>query len=230
MNISKLIYDVREALKEYSDDTELSDSYIIYLYDIKRSKYLRQDINNSQRTIDISVLQSLCLELEEVNINECGVELGCETIIRTKQAIPTPLQLHTKTALTRVSPADRISKPFNLISREKAVYAFGAPFPNSIYAFLHNDNHIYLTSKGNGLSLLECINVTGVFENPLDLVNYKNCCSCDESTISNVCFDIETTDYPIQPHYIDIIKNEIVNELARLNVIKEDKTNDSVDE
>lgn len=227
MNISKLVYDVRESLKEYSDDTELSDSYIIYLYDIKRSKYLRQDINNSQRTIDISVLQSLCLELEEVNVNECGIELGCETIIRTKRPIPTPLQLHTKTALTRVAPADRISKPFNLISREKAVYASEAPFPNSIYAFLHNDNHIYLTSKGNALNLLECINVTGVFENPLDLIEYKNCCSCDEPT---ACFDIETTDYPIQPHYIDVIKNEIVNELARLDVIKEDKTNDSVDE
>ena len=227
MNVSKLIYDVREALKEYSDDTEMSDSYIIYLYDIKRSKYLRQDINNSQRSIDISVLQSLCLELEEVNVNECGIELGCETIIRTKKSIPTPLQLHTKTALTRVAPADRISKPFNLISREKAIYASGSPFPNAVYAFLHNDDHIYLTSKGSALKLLEYINVTGVFENPLDLIDYQTCYSCDEPT---PCFDIETTDYPIQPHYVDAIKNEIVNELARLNVIKEDKTNDSIDE
>ena len=204
MIVDKLIYDVREALKEYSDDSELSDSYILYLYDIKRAKYLRQDINNSQRTIDISVVQTLCLELEEVNVNECSVDLGCETIIRTKRAIPTPLQLHTKSALTRVAPADRVSRPFNLINRDKAV-----------------------TSGGNALKLLECINVTGVFENPLDLIEYQNCCSCD---IPDSCFDIETTDYPIQPHYIDVIKNEIVSELAKLKVIKEDKTNDAVDE
>lgn len=227
MIVDKLIYDVREALKEYSDDSELSDSYILYLYDIKRAKYLRQDINNSQRTIDISVVQTLCLELEEVNVNECSVDLGCETIIRTKRAIPTPLQLHTKSALTRVAPADRVSRPFNLINRDKAVYASGAPFPNAVYAFLHNDDHIYLTSGGSALKLLECINVTGVFENPLDLIEYQNCCSCD---IPDSCFDIETTDYPIQPHYIDVIKNEIVSELAKLKVIKEDKTNDAVDE
>lgn len=227
MIVDKLIYDVREALKEYSDDSELSDSYILYLYDIKRSKYLRQDINNSQRTIDISVVQSLCLELEEVNANECGIILGCNTIIRTKRTIPTPLQLHTKSALVRISPADRVSRPFNIITREKAVYASGAPFPNAVYAFLHNDNRIYLKSNGSALKLLECINISGVFENPLDLIKYQNCCSCDSD---NTCFDIETTDYPIQPHYIDIIKNEIVNELAKLKNIKEDKTNDSVDE
>jgi hypothetical protein len=227
MITAKLIYDVREALKEYSDDSELSDSYILYLYDIKRSKYLRQDINNSQRSIDISVVQSLCLELEEVNSNECGVELGCETIIRTKRTIPTPLQLHTKSALTRVAPADRVSRPFNLITRDKAVYASGAPFPNAVYAFLHNDGRVYLKSEGSALKLLECINITGVFENPLDLIEYQTCCSCETATS---CFDIETTDYPIQPHYIDLIKNEIVMELAKLKVIKEDKTNDSVDE
>ena len=227
MITAKLIYDVREALKEYSDDSELSDSYILYLYDIKRSKYLRQDINNSQRTIDISVVQTMCLELEEVNSNECGVELGCETIIRTKRTIPTPLQLHTKSALTRVAPADRVSRPFNLITRDKAVYASGAPFPNAVYAFLHNDGRVYLKSEGSALKLLECINITGVFENPLDLIEYQTCCSCETATS---CFDIETTDYPIQPHYIDLIKNEIVIELAKLKVIKEDKTNDSVDE
>lgn len=227
MIVDKLIYDVREALKEYSDDSELSDSYILYLYDIKRAKYLRQDINNSQRTIDISVVQTLCLELEEVNVNECGVDLGCETIIRTKRAIPTPLQLHTKSAVTRVAPADRVSRPFNLITRDKAVYASGAPFPNAVYAFLHNDDRIYLKSEGNALTFLECINVTGVFENPLDLIEYQNCCSCETAAS---CFDIETTDYPIQPHYIDVIKSEIVSELAKLKVLKEDKTNDAVDE
>jgi hypothetical protein len=227
MNLAKLIYDVRESLKEYSDDSELSDKYITYLYDIKRSKYLRQDINNSQRTIDISVLQTFCLELEEVSANECGLDLSCETIYRSKRPVPTPIQLHTKTALTRVAPADRISKPFNLISREKAVYAAGAPFPNAVYTFLHNDNHIYLTSEGIALNLLECISVTGVFENPLDLINYQTCCSCENVTAS---YDIETTDYPIQPHYIDIIKNEIVTEIARLNVIKEDTLNNSADE
>lgn len=226
MTVDKLIYDVREALKEFSDDSELSNRYITYLYDIKRAKYIRQDINNSRRSIDISIKQDLCLELEEVNVNECGINIGCERIIRTKRPIPSPLQLHDKTALTRIASTDRIARPFNFITREKAVYALDSPYPNSVYAFLHHDDHIYIVSNSPNINLLECINVTGVFEHPLDLQNYNNCCGC---TTPLPCFNLETSDYPIQPHYIDIIKREIVAELAQEKSIPEDKINDSDD-
>ena len=83
--VNEIIYDVREAVRQTTDDTDISDRYILYLYNIKRSKYLRQDLNNLQKTIDISILQTLCLELEEVSINECGLDLDCQTIMRTKQ-------------------------------------------------------------------------------------------------------------------------------------------------
>ena len=63
---AEIIYDVREAIRQTTDDTDISDRYILYLYNIKRSKYLRQDLNNLQKTIDISILQTLCMELEEV--------------------------------------------------------------------------------------------------------------------------------------------------------------------
>lgn len=226
MKIDKLVYDVREALKEFTDDTELDDRRIIYLYDIKRAKYIRQDINNSRRPIDISVKQQLCLELETVNTNECGIEIGCKTIVRTKKAIPTPLQLHDKTALTRVGPTDRIGKRFNLITRDKAIYVADAPFPNSVYAFMHSDEHIYLTSNSKNINLLECINVEGVFEHPLDLASFSNCCGCDDV---QPCFDRLTSDYPLQPHYIDIIRSEIISELAQMKPIPEDKLNDATD-
>ena len=33
--VSQIVYDVREMLKAYSDDIEISNSYIQYLYGIK---------------------------------------------------------------------------------------------------------------------------------------------------------------------------------------------------
>jgi hypothetical protein len=227
MKLDKIIFDVREALKEYSDDTELSDKYITYLYDIKRAKYIRQDVNNSRRSIDISIKQNLCLELEEVNVNECGVELGCKKIIRTKRPIPTPLQLHNKSALTRIASTDRIARPFNFITGEKAIYAVDAPYPNAVYAFLHHDEHIYITSNSPTIKLMSCINVTGVFEHPLDLQNYNTSCNADDVKL---CYDISTSEYPIQPHYIDIIRTEIISEILKLANVPEDKMNDSNDE
>ncbi len=226
MVVDKLVYDIREALKEYSDDSELSDRYIIYLYDIKRAKYLRQELNDPKRSVDISVKQTLCVGVEEVSVNECGMDVDCETMYRTSRVIPSVLQLHQKSAITKVSASNRLSKPYNFVTRERAVMAVDAPFPNSIYSFLHTDGRVYFQSQGNGLALLECVSITGVFEHPLELSEFSTCCSCNDS---QSCFDMSTSDYPIQPHIIDIIKKEIVNELMNLKQIPEDKINDGDD-
>jgi len=219
-----MIYDVRESLKLYTDDNETSDRYITYLYGIKRAKYLRQDLNNFQHTTDLSITQTLCLGLEIVSANQCGLTLECDTILRTKRPVPQPIELHVKTAITNVRPTNRISIPFNFTTKEKAIYSGYSPFNKAIFAFMDNDKHIYILSKLDTLNLLECITITGVFEDPLDLINYTNCCDCAESPF---CFDEETTEYPLQPHYVDLIKTEIVNELAAKMSIREDKTNDS---
>jgi hypothetical protein len=228
MVLEKIIYDVREALNQYSDDNEIDSRYIIYLYGIKRAKYLRQDLNNFNRSIDNSIQQQLCLKMEEVSINTCGLDFECDTILRTTQSIPKPLELHTKTSIVNVKPTNRVSIPFNFVNKSRIYYLEGAEFPNSLYAFLDTDNYIYVYSKNEDFKNLECLTITGIFEDPLELKNYKNCCSC-KPDLANQCFDEMTSDYPLQPHYIDLIKNEIVNDLIKKLQIPEDKTNNSID-
>lgn len=224
MKVNKIIYDVREYLKQYSNDSDLDDRYILHLYNIKRAKYLRQELNNYQRTTDTTIQQTLCLELEEVNVLQCGIDLDCETIVRTKLPIPKPLELHLKSALTAVRPVKRISPSFNFTTKERAIYSHFSPIGNGIYAFLDTDLHIYLVSKLDTIKLIDCITITGIFEDPLELTNYFNCCGC-ETPIK--CFDIDESDYPLQPHYIDLIKNEIVRELTGKINIPEDTENNS---
>jgi len=50
--IEEIIYDVREGIKEYSDDSEFSNEYILYLYNIKRAKYLKQRLDRLGRKFD----------------------------------------------------------------------------------------------------------------------------------------------------------------------------------
>ena len=226
MNLAKIIYDVRETLKLYTDDGEISDRYITYLYNIKRAKYLRQDLNNFQRTTDLSVTQTLCLGLEVVSVSQCSLHLECDTILRTVRPIPQPLELHTKVAITNVRPTNRIAVPFNFVPKEKAIFSKFSPFSKGIYAFLDNDKHIYLLSGMNTLDMLECLTITGVFEDPLELISYTNCCSC---TAAPSCYDMNTTNYPLQPHYIDIVKADIINDLVKKLQAPEDKSNDSND-
>lgn len=228
MILNKLVYDVREAIKEYTDDSEVDDRYIIYLYNIKRVKYLRQDLNSYQKTVDNSILQSFCLSLEEVSGNECDIDYDCSTLLRSTKPVPTPIDLHTKVGITKIKPTKRIALPFSFISKDKVAFIEGATFKDSLYAFLDTDEYIYIVSpNNNSYKLLECITVTGVFEDPLELSNYSSCCGCDSDESS--CFDEMTSDYPLQPHYIDIIRDEIIQELLQVKQIREDKTNDTND-
>ncbi len=224
MKISKMIYDVRTAIRDTVDDSRFSDRYIIYLYNLKRSKYLRNDANNLQRLVDTSVLQKFCMEMEEVSVDECGLEYDCGTIMRTKGIIPIPLELHLKSAITEVKPSVKITKPFNFVNKERAVWSQYSPFGDSIYSFLDVDNYIYLISKSETVKMIDCITVTGIFEDPLELQNYKNCCNCNDV---KPCFDEDTTEYPLQAHHIDSIRNEIIQSLIGSLNIPEDKINDA---
>lgn len=224
MTIAQLIYDVRESIRQVTDDSNLSDRYIIYLWNLKRSKYLRNDLNNYQKTVDNSILQKLCLELEEVSISECNIEYDCGTIMRTKQKIPTPLELSLKTAITEVKPVTRLVVSFNFVNKERAVYSKYSNFGNAIYAFLDEDEYIYLVSESNAVKLIECVTVTGIFENPLELKNYKNCCKCE---IPTACYDDLTTEYPLQAHHVDNIRAEIVKTLIGTLQLPDDKNNNA---
>lgn len=227
MIIENMVYDVREQLKQYSDDSDIDDRYIIHLYNLKRAKYLRQELNNFQHTTDISVTQTICMETKVVSANECSLAYDCETILRTVEKVPVPLELHLKPAITTVKATSKLSVPFNFVTKQKAVYSQYSPYNSSIYAFLDNDMYIYIVSKSPEINLIECISVTGIFENPLDMMHFKTCCGCDDAV---PCFDIYTTNYPLQPHYIDLIKGEIIRELTISINTPQDKENDSDDE
>ena len=226
--INELVYDVIEAVRAYSDDSELDERYIIYLYNIKRAKYLRQDLNNYLKTVDNSVQQTLCLEMELADANECTIDYACSQILKSKQPLPKPIDLHSKVAITKVKPTTKLGIPFNFISKDKAPYIENAPFSNALYAFIDVDNHIYVYSKAEEYSILQCLSVTGVFEDPLSLSEYSTCCGCDEIA-ENICYNIDESEYPLQPHYIDLIRDEIIRDILRTKQIPEDKINDSTD-
>ena len=226
MTISKIIYDIRTAIRDTVDDTRFSNKYILHLYNLKRSKYLRNDANNLQKLIDNSVLQKFCMDMEEVFVNECSLDYDCDTIMRSTTTIPLPLELHLKSAITEVKPSVKITKPFNFVNKERAIWSQYSPFAESIYAFLDVDNYIYLISKSETVKLIDCITVTGIFEDPLELQNYKDCCNCEDS---KPCFDEDTTEYPLQSHHIDNIRLEIIRDLIGSLQIPEDKSNDSND-
>ena len=218
MTLEKLIYDVRESMKDYVDDSTVDDRYITYLINNKRSKLVGQDLDRQNTTVDEGMKQNFCISLERVSAVQCGMDLGCEYVYRTNKVIPEPMDLKHGPAIIRVSSANLLDKPYSLTSRERAAYHSESPFNTIPAAFYHNDGYIYLTGQDNALKLLNKINVTGVFENPAELMEYT-------TETGQACFDFNTFDYPIPTKYIEVITNEVVRILAGAKMMPNDETN-----
>lgn len=224
MKLNQLIYDIRESISEYTDDSNISNRHLEYLYQIKRSKYIRQDLDKFNRSVDESIIQTYCGKLEEVPTTTCSVYLNCDTLLRTVYRVPSLIDLSTKPSIISIRPTHLLSRPFSYISNNRLSNIEGSPFSNSIYSFLDN-GYIYIYSKDNDYKNLSCVEIKGVFEDPLELERYPKCCECDIN--DNPCFDRNTMDYPIQSRYIDLIRNEIIQEIIRKKQIPEDLENDA---
>lgn len=223
----ELIYDVKEYMKAYSDDVELSNEHIMFLYRKKRAKHLRQLLNDYTRKFDNITLQSFCVSLEEVDKSLCGLEVGC-TILRSTIPIPTLLDLRSRDTLISVGPSLIGAEKFKIINIEQASYILQKPYSTGIYTFIDTDGYLYIIANDEAHKMLECIYVTGLFEDPEELESFSTGCN-SESNNTNPCFT-ENTEYPLQGFLIDTIGNEIKKELVSRLGIPEDKDNNSDDD
>jgi len=223
MTIYEIIYAIREGLRDYTDDTRYSDDYLVFQFNLKRNVLLRREYNQLQRSIDSELTSTICLDIELVDASECPEcypHEGCE-VVRTVQSLPRLLELHSRPTITRVAPVGIYNKPFSLVSRSKALYVGESNYEkNIIYAFLNNDDKIYLKSTNKFVRTLDKIAVTILPENPLDLIEYK--CLGDVN-----CFDPTTEKYPIKAWMADVVISMIIQELANIKQIPEDRTNNA---
>lgn len=224
---SQIIYDVKELLNQYSDDSDYSDKHILYLYNLKRSKYLRQLLDDKSRTFDKIMIQSLCLEFEEVDKSICELTVGC-TVLRSKKPLPTLLPVRNRDTLLSIQPSIALSKPFKVIDINQANYILDRPYSNAIYATVNNEGYIYIFSNTPEHKLISCLYINGIFNDPSDLENYSNCCECEDKIES--CFT-EESDYPAPAFIIDAARDDIIKLfLGSKEQVKEDKNNNSDDE
>jgi len=222
----QVIYSIKEYLKAYSDDSEHTDEYILFLLNNEREEYLRQLYDDRRRKIDNVLIQSMCLELETVDRGSCGIEVGC-SIVRTVKKLPKLLEMRRRTALLSVRPVDILAKSFTLTTRDNIDTVFDSRYNLDIYAFLHSDGHIYIVSKDNSYIFMKCIEIELISADPSELTAYKNCCGCDENNNpSTDCFN-EDSDYPAQGFVINYITDRVTSKLVPRLQIPKDVINNS---
>lgn len=223
---SQIIYDVRELLNQYSDDSVYDDRYILYLYNLKREVLMRQLYDDKSRNFDKLSMQTLCLSVEETDRGLCGIEIGC-TVLRSVKPIPKLLCVRNRETLISVTPPMVLSKSFKIIDFNQAGSILDRPYSNGIYVTIDPEGYIYIFSNIPEYKLINCIYITGIFATPSDLEEFSNCCNCEDTVES--CFT-EDSEYPAPAYIIDAARNDIIKLLmGTKEQTKADEQNNSSD-
>ena len=221
--INEIIYDVREKINQHIDDSDITDRYIIHKINLVRNKFLQQRLDNFRALKGNNILQKFCTKLEKSDSGLCE-RLGCEYILKSKDVMPQTLELHNTQSIFRIKPTDILSKKISFISLDRLEYVEGSSFQESLYAFIDTDDYLYIFSPNGDFTNLDCLEITGIFSNPLELENYKNCCNCN--TIES-CYDPYTDIYPMYKHLIFDLVQIVSKEIIEIFRLQSDKENNS---
>lgn len=224
MKLNEIVYAIHGNIRpKLSDDSILSVRETEFHIHNQRALHLRNELNRN-RTIDQSVIQTLgCVELVHVDRSECikcGISVGCD-VIRTKEKIPVPLELHNKNALISITYNDVLAPSFNIKPgfEQLKFTGHGRFNKNQIYTAL-KDGYVYIVSNNKKIRFLKHIGINGVFSNPIEVEKFKGC-------NGKPCFDRHTMDYPIQEWMVPRIEEYVLQKYTGKIQMPVDNTNDA---
>lgn len=215
--INELIYNVRMEIKDFkSDDIKLSDRNIEFLINFLRVKLIRQDVDKN-KSVSPNYEQSLgVIELENVDKSEDDDFPTGTSILRSVKEIPTPVDVKGDELITSIRGLDGGNR-IDFKPEVQAIKNLWTKYASKRLVAYYSGNRLYIV---NCLNELENITVTGVFENPREVANFKR-------KDGEPCYNPDKDRYPISSHLIDMINTLIKRqELDLYFQLIEDKIND----
>jgi hypothetical protein len=191
-----------------SDDDDLDIRKVKRDVALKRSLFIRNELNKN-RTIDSNLVQTLgCVELELASPVDCCIDIDVDCkILRTIDVIPNTIELHNKKLITRVGNILFTNKKFNFVPYDRFIFSGNLQYTkNDIYATLHG-GRLYLKSNNIDHLGLKFIDIQGVFEDPTEAARFINC-------ENNPCYS-DDSPYPINMWMEDNIKTTLIEEYLK---------------
>lgn len=226
MRLDKLIYSIRERIRESHDDSTISDREIIFELDIQRAIYYSNEYNKNNRPINDQVAQPVCLTLAESTLDECGcTPTNYCTVLRSTTKLPTALDLHNRDAIISVKSTQIGTVPFNHVRYSRFPHVGLEDWDrNHIFTTYHPNGYVYVKCKNSLAKLLTRLTVIMVLESPTDIKDYLD---CPDGTSS--CWDLMSFNYPIKAKAFGYVKETVANNFIQKLAKPEDKENDAED-
>jgi len=204
MTLNEIIYTIRESVRRYTLDSTIDDREIIFQVNLYRALYFRNEYNKNYRDVIETNKQTACVKL--IEFENC-------TLISEKE-LPRFIELHEKPSISRITSAKQTNIPFDIVSFTKLPFTGNGRFnKKNVFVSLTPEGKMIVKSDNKQLPMLTKLLVTGVFENPLDLQDFK--CDLEET---QECFSFDTQ-YPIAPHtFVYVIQNVTNYFLAKLQI------------
>ena len=211
MNKSKLIYDIKEAVRAYSNDAKITNAYIQQLIDTVRAKYIRQHQRKNPGESKLGFTQTLLMATELVDRSYLPATAVGVTILRTVKEVP---KLIGKTFLKDITvrPIDRISMEIEYMDKFRAILGNSSNF---IFAYLDDDMHMYFVNKQDSLhKQLKNVAISAILETPEDIVSINN-------------LDEDLEEYPLLESMWTLMKPEVLDYVYKTIQIPVDQKDDN---
>lgn len=218
MTLREIIYDIKETLNSYSDDSKLSEEHIAFIVNNKRNMLLKQYMSNLKKEIPQEAIQLICLDLS--NNKNCFEEIE---VLKSTVRIPPTLDNTGRSNIINGYTPLRFIKNINIIDYSRIPFISSYKYNKTqLYLAIDPKSYLIVFNTENLHLDLEKIEIEGVFENPEEAYNL----SCENT--SNNC-DFYDAQYPIESALIDPLKNQVINELLLKYKIPFDNINDGED-
>jgi len=214
MTKREIIYNILNILSSgrRSDDASISYRQVSFIFDYKRSTYIRRDQEKNWFDMD-TIYQDLgVLAMEEVDSAECCCfESGC-TIYRTVKEIPDVLRFNLRYGI-KINAINK-TKRFELVLPERFEFTGYTKFGRLTIPVYFLNNRIYTQD-------LAALNIRAVLSRPDDAKGFI----CGDSE----CFN-DDMQYPLPADMITLITNDILGtEMKTLLSLGQDLENNATD-
>lgn len=223
MTGNELIYQIFEDFNIDSDDSNITEKYILQLINQQRALFLTNEGNKRGHTLDSKLIQTLKpSNIEKVSTvlsNDLGLTSEC-FFVRTTDKVPRAIETHKGQLYTRIGPLDLMAKEFPLKELIEINFAGNGRFNENVISAFWLDDRIYLASKSEDFQFVKAISIRGIFEDPIEAANYK--------LPASECWTLDD-EYPLSDRLFNYIKAQILQQLAYKYSIPSDTTNDASD-
>ena len=205
MTGNELIYQIFEDFNIDSDDSNISEKYIIQLINQQRALFLTNEGNKRGHTLDSKLIQTLKpSNIEKVSTvlsNDLGLTSEC-FFVRTTDKIPRAIETHKGQLYTRIGPLDLMAKEFPLKELVEVTFAGNGRFNENVISAFWLDDRIYLVSKAEDFQFVKAISIRGIFEDPEEVAKFNTC--------DGPCYD-DKLPFPMPMDMVSIISAGLIN-------------------